>query len=91
MQPALRDFQLLRVLGQGHFGKVLLARHSRGGRLVALKSIQKSRASTEAEYDTLLAERRILMMITDAGHPFLVGMVACFQTEVRFDWFIAGF
>ena len=79
---SFNDFELLCVLGQGHFGKVLLARDVNNGTFCALKSIQKSRASTEAEYDSLIAERRILMMIRDSHHPFLVGLIGCFQTDL---------
>ncbi len=50
--PRPRDFKLLKVLGKGHYGKVVMARKKSNGRVYAMKIIKKSTAS--------IAERKIL-------------------------------
>lgn len=74
----LEDFELLRVLGRGSFGKVLLARWQ--GAIVALKIVKKVRAVQGNNAVYLETERRCLEISHNAGHPFLLGMRGCFQT-----------
>jgi hypothetical protein len=40
-RPRLADFELLRVLGQGSYGKVMLARHAHSQQLFAMKILRK--------------------------------------------------
>ncbi|XP_044308994.1 serine/threonine-protein kinase N3 [Varanus komodoensis] len=74
------DFSCLAVLGRGHFGKVLLAQHKEAGKLFAIKALKKHEIISRDDVDSLYCEKRIFEVINTACHPFLVNMVACFQT-----------
>eukprot|EP00056_Hartaetosiga_gracilis_P021422 m.24053 g.24053 ORF g.24053 m.24053 type:complete len:750 (-) comp9068_c0_seq1:105-2354(-) len=72
-------FELLRVLGQGSFGKVFLVRKktgSDGNRLYAMKVLKKATLKVRDRFRTK-AERDILASIR---HPFIVHMHYAFQT-----------
>ncbi|KER19487.1 hypothetical protein T265_11747 [Opisthorchis viverrini] len=79
-QPKVRpyDFQLLKVLGKGGYGKVFLARKIDTGQTYAMKVLKKASIVTNAK-DTAhtKSERNILEMIK---HPFLVQLHYAFQT-----------
>ncbi|KAL3312715.1 Serine/threonine-protein kinase N2, partial [Cichlidogyrus casuarinus] len=77
---AFSDFRCIAVLGRGHFGKVMLAQYKKNGEYYAVKSLKKAEILYRRETDTLFSERRILQTITEAKHPFLVNLVACFQS-----------
>ncbi|GAA47566.1 protein kinase N, partial [Clonorchis sinensis] len=81
--PALSmlDFRCIAVLGRGHFGKVLLTQYKTGSHYYAIKALKKAEIIFRNEVDTLLAEKRIFQTITEARHPFLVNLMACFQTK----------
>ncbi|XP_067088044.1 serine/threonine-protein kinase N1b, partial [Osmerus mordax] len=74
----LQDFQLIAVLGRGHFGKVLLSEYKRTGSVYAIKALKKGDIVARDEVDSLLCEKRIFETV--AGHPFLLHLYACFQT-----------
>ncbi|XP_058015091.1 serine/threonine-protein kinase N3 [Ahaetulla prasina] len=76
----LEDFCCMAVLGRGHFGKVLLARHKATQKLFAIKALKKQEIISRDDLDSLYCEKRIFEVIHSSGHPFLVNMFACFQT-----------
>lgn len=74
------DFELLRVLGQGSFGKVFLVRKLTGadaGTLYAMKVLKKAYLKVKDRLRTKM-ERNILAAIR---HPFIVKLHYAFQTE----------
>jgi len=74
------QFELLRVLGQGSFGKVFLVRKVHGkdaGSLYAMKVLKKATLKVRDRVRTKL-ERNIL---ADVNHPFIVKLQYAFQTE----------
>jgi len=74
------QFELLRVLGQGSFGKVFLVRKVQGkdtGTLYAMKVLKKATLKVRDRVRTKL-ERNIL---ADVNHPFIVKLQYAFQTE----------
>uniref|UniRef100_A0A8C5S2P3 protein kinase C n=1 Tax=Laticauda laticaudata TaxID=8630 RepID=A0A8C5S2P3_LATLA len=77
----LEDFCCMAVLGRGHFGKVLLARHKTTQKLFAIKALKKQEIISRDDLDSLYCEKRIFEVINSSGHPFLVNMFACFQTS----------
>ncbi|KAI9029538.1 hypothetical protein CLU79DRAFT_831917 [Phycomyces nitens] len=77
-RASLDDFELLKVLGKGCMGKVLLVRNSRNSRLYALKAIKKGWVVQQKEVTHTLAERDILVRLR--GQPFLVTLHHAFQT-----------
>jgi len=74
------NFELLKVLGQGSFGKVFLVRKITGsdaGTLYAMKVLKKATLKVRDRARTKM-ERDIL---TDVNHPFIVKLHYAFQTE----------
>lgn len=73
-------FDLLKVLGQGSFGKVFLVRKNKGadtGKLYAMKVLKKATLKVRDRVRTKM-ERNIL---ADLEHPFIVKLYYAFQTE----------
>ncbi|XP_045124403.1 ribosomal protein S6 kinase 2 beta-like isoform X3 [Portunus trituberculatus] len=74
------QFELLKVLGQGSFGKVFLVRKISGqdaGTLYAMKVLKKATLKVRDRLRTKM-ERDIL---ADVNHPFVVKLHYAFQTE----------
>lgn len=75
----ISNFELIRTLGKGNFGKVILAQNIKEEKLVALKILRKDSISCASEAKYLDVERRILKTATQCSHPFLMQMYYCFQ------------
>uniref|UniRef100_A0AAQ4RI44 non-specific serine/threonine protein kinase n=1 Tax=Gasterosteus aculeatus aculeatus TaxID=481459 RepID=A0AAQ4RI44_GASAC len=74
------QFELLKVLGQGSFGKVFLVRkvtHPDANQLYAMKVLKKATLKVRDRVRTKM-ERDIL---ADVNHPFVVKLHYAFQTE----------
>lgn len=80
---SLNDFRLISVLGRGHFGKVILAQYKNRNEYYAIKALKKGDIIVRDEVESLLSEKRIFEVANAIRHPFLVNLLACFQTEVR--------
>ncbi|KAM9723845.1 serine/threonine-protein kinase Sgk2b [Menidia menidia] len=76
MKPS--DFDYLKVIGRGSFGKVLLARHQKQGGYYAVKVLQKQTIIKRREQRHVMVERSVLLK--GLQHPFLVGLHFSFQT-----------
>jgi p70 ribosomal S6 kinase len=81
-KATVSDFKLLKTLGKGGYGKVMLARKMSGpdeGKLFAMKSLKKATIVTNKK-DTqhTNAERNILERVQ---HPFIVELRYAFQTD----------
>uniref|UniRef100_A0A3Q4AJA9 Serine/threonine-protein kinase sgk-1 n=1 Tax=Mola mola TaxID=94237 RepID=A0A3Q4AJA9_MOLML len=79
MNPS--DFDYLKVIGKGSFGKVLLARHRKYGGYYAVKVLQKQMIVKRKEQRHVMVERSVLLKGLE--HPFLVGLHFSFQTPNR--------
>eukprot|EP00127_Corallochytrium_limacisporum_P005290 Clim_evm21s202 gene=Clim_evmTU21s202 len=77
-----KDFDLLKVLGEGGYGKVFLVRKNGGadcGKLFAMKVLKKAtlvRKRKDTEHTK--AERSVLQAVR---HPFIVNLSYAFQTQ----------
>ncbi|XP_051921793.1 serine/threonine-protein kinase Sgk2b [Hippocampus zosterae] len=76
MKPS--DFDYLKVIGKGSFGKVLLARHRKLGGYFAVKVLHKQTVVMRKEQQHVMVERSVLLK--GVQHPFLVGLHYSFQT-----------
>ncbi|XP_077382860.1 serine/threonine-protein kinase Sgk2b [Festucalex cinctus] len=76
MRPS--DFDYLKVIGKGSFGKVLLARHRKHGNYFAVKVLHKQTVVMRKEQQHVMVERSVLLK--GLQHPFLVGLHYSFQT-----------
>lgn len=72
------DFDFLKVIGKGSFGKVLLAKHRKDESFYAVKVLQKKAIMKRNEQKHIMAERNVLLK--NLKHPFLVGLHYSFQT-----------
>lgn len=50
-KQSIQDYELLKILGQGAFAKVLQVRHKVNGKLFAMKVIHKNKIMMDAEHD----------------------------------------
>ena len=78
---SIEDFELLKLLGKGAHGKVLLCEKKTGSRgLFAMKVLKKQHIIESNQLEHTKAEKIIL---SHANHPFLVSLQYAFQTEEK--------
>lgn len=74
------DFELLKVIGKGSFGKVMQVRKKDNGRIYALKTLRKAHIASRNEITHTLAERFVLAKV---NNPFIVPLKFSFQSEAK--------
>ena len=86
-----KDFELLKVIGRGSFGKVILVKKKDNDKLYAMKVLKKRRVVAQHQIEHTKAERRILASLT---HPFCMTLRYAFQTSSKLylvlDFFRGG-
>lgn len=76
-----KDFELLKVIGMGAFGKVLQVRNKQSKQILAMKIISKRQLRKSAGcIENVQAERNILQRV---NHPFVVKMHCSFQSREK--------
>jgi serine/threonine protein kinase len=75
---SLDDFELLRVIGRGSFGKVQLVCCKEDGKLYAMKSLRKDSLREAGQLEQTVIERNVLKQ---TSHPFLFCAHYAFQTS----------
>ena len=83
----LNDFKLLKVLGRGTFGKVVLVQYKLTKKYYAMKIMKKDVILESGQVTNTLLEKNILQNL---NYQFLVGMDFCFQTQERI-YFVMNF
>ena len=79
-EVCIEDFELLKVLGKGAFGKVILAQKKDNGTIYAIKVLIKKAIIEQDQLAHTMAEKKILSHV---NHPFLVGLDYAFQTDEK--------
>lgn len=72
------DFTLIKVIGTGSYGKVLLVRKKDNGKYFAMKVLKKKHVKEKKQVKNTWAERKILEKI---HHPFIVRLNYAFHTD----------
>ncbi|CAO3681883.1 unnamed protein product [Rhizopus microsporus] len=78
-EPDLSQFHLLKIIGQGVFGKVRIVQHKRTKRQYALKYIDKSICIKQRAISNIITERTILERIHH--YPLLTNLHYAFQDD----------
>ncbi|GAA5921780.1 hypothetical protein JCM3775_001817 [Rhodotorula graminis] len=73
------DFDFLRMIGKGTFGRVFQVRKKDTRRIYAMKVLSKREIVAKKEVAHTIGERKILQRSSDS--PFLLGLKFSFQTE----------
>ncbi|XP_042476669.1 serine/threonine-protein kinase AtPK2/AtPK19-like [Macadamia integrifolia] len=76
----LEDFEIMKVVGQGAFGKVFQVRKKGTSEIYAMKVMRKDKIMEKNHAEYMKAERDIL---TKVDHPYIVQLRYSFQTKYR--------
>ena len=74
----LEDFNFIRLIGVGSYGKVYVATKNSNDKLYAIKIINKNKINTKIEIKRIKTERNLLANI---NHPFIMKLNYAFQTK----------
>ncbi|KAG8693408.1 Serine/threonine-protein kinase [Ceratobasidium sp. 395] len=76
-----RDFEFMKLIGRGTFGRVFQVRKKDTRRIYAMKVLSKKEIIAKKEVAHTIGERKILQRSLDS--PFLVGLKFSFQTDTE--------
>merc|ERR1719289_168976 len=74
------DFDFLKVIGRGAFGKVMQVKYKKTGNIYAMKILRKKQIVARNQIDHTKSERKILQALQ---HPFLMKLRFAFQTNSK--------
>ncbi|KAJ3338968.1 hypothetical protein HDU93_008867 [Gonapodya sp. JEL0774] len=76
--PSIKEFEIIKPISRGAFGKVYLARKTTTQDLYAIKIMKKDNLSRKNMTSHVLAERKVLAL---ARNPFVVRLFYAFQSK----------
>lgn len=78
IKKAIDDFDKLKILGKGTFGKVVLCREKCSGQLFAIKMLKKAAIIEKDEVIHTLTEKNVLCK---SKHPFIIVSIQFFKVR----------
>ncbi|XP_042621905.1 cAMP-dependent protein kinase catalytic subunit alpha-like [Cyprinus carpio] len=84
-RSSLDDFDRLKTLGTGSFGRVMLVKHRQSGQYYAMKILDKEKVVKLKQIEHTLNEKKILQAVS---FPFLVKLVFAFKVHIHLYVFI---
>ena len=77
---SVRDFHLMKTIGKGAFGKVLLVQCRRTGQFYAMKVMNKKSIATHNNVKGVVNEKRIMQCV---AFPFVVTLHNSFKVTFK--------
>ena len=79
-KTTIKDFNSIKMLGTGTYGKVMLVRHKKTEKLYAMKVLKKAMLREKKQVEHTKTERRVLERIK---HAFIVRMKYAFADKEK--------
>ena len=81
----LSEFKILRIIGQGTFGRVKLAQHKPTSQVMAMKCLQKQQIWKQKQVTNVLNEKDAMEHI---DHPFVLKLLGTYQDKDQLYFFL---
>ena len=79
----MEDFELLRMVGKGGYGKVFQVRCTINNEVYAMKVVDKASVERYRSMDNIATELSVLRRYAEARHPFILGLECAFQSASK--------
>ena len=76
----INDFSIIKVIGKGSYGKVLLVKKNDEDKVYAMKVLKKKAMIKRNQVEHIKAERNIMELV---DHPFIIKLKYAFQNPAK--------
>jgi serum/glucocorticoid-regulated kinase 2 len=80
LNVSVEDFDFIKVIGKGYFGKVSQVKYKEDNNIFALKTLKKNKLKEAKQIQHTKTERKILEFV---NHPFIVSLKFAFQSDTK--------
>ena len=80
---SMSEFELLRMLGKGGYGKVFQVRCKLNGLVYAMKVVDKAMIERHRSMDNIAVELAVLRQHAEQRHPFILALECAFHSEAK--------
>ena len=85
MKVKIKDYEKLKTVGLGSYGRVRLCKHKKTGEIFVMKILKKSDIIKQKQVDHVYSEFNILSMLK---HPFIVQLLGFNFEDPKYIYFI---